>query len=108
MVAMYTLMLWADMPIDVIIWIFGGLVASLMVVSSIVLAGVFPWVVQSFQVVPNERTLEAPFIKRNLDATKKAYGLDKIEMVEYKAKTDTDVTALRADGPIPPAHGLPA
>jgi hypothetical protein len=32
MVAMYTLMLWADMPIDVIIWIFGGLVASLMVV----------------------------------------------------------------------------
>jgi uncharacterized membrane protein (UPF0182 family) len=70
---------------------------SLMVVSSIVLAGVFPWVVQSFQVVPNERTLEAPYIQRNLDATKKAYGLDKIEMVEYKAKTDTDATALRAD-----------
>ncbi|MFM1973042.1 MAG: hypothetical protein RLZZ345_126 [Actinomycetota bacterium] len=70
---------------------------GLMVVSSIVLAGVFPWVVQSFQVVPNERTLEAPYIQRNLDATKKAYGLDKIEMVEYKAKTDTDATALRAD-----------
>ena len=70
---------------------------SLMVVSSIVLAGVFPWVVQSFQVVPNERTLEAPYIQRNLDATKKAYGLDKIEMVEYKAKTDTDASALRAD-----------
>ena len=70
---------------------------SLMVVSSIVLAGVFPWVVQSFQVVPNERTLEALYIQRNLDATKKAYGLDKIEMVEYKAKTDTDASALRAD-----------
>lgn len=70
---------------------------SLMVVSSIVLAGVFPWVVQSFQVVPNERTLEAPYIKRNLEATKKAYGLDKIEMVEYKAKTDTDASALRDD-----------
>jgi hypothetical protein len=32
MVAVYTLLLWADMSIDVIIWIFGGLVASLMVV----------------------------------------------------------------------------
>ncbi len=70
---------------------------SLMVVSSIVLAGVFPWVVQTFQVVPNERTLEAEYIKRNIDATNKAYGLDKIQKVEYQAKTDTDVTALRAD-----------
>jgi sensor c-di-GMP phosphodiesterase-like protein len=32
MVAVYTLLLWADMSIDVIIWIFGGLVASIMVV----------------------------------------------------------------------------
>jgi uncharacterized membrane protein (UPF0182 family) len=70
---------------------------SLMVVSSIVLAGVFPWVVQTFQVVPNERTLEAEYIKRNIDATNKAYGLDTIQKVEYKAKTDTDATALRAD-----------
>jgi MFS transporter, LPLT family, lysophospholipid transporter len=32
MVAVYTLLLWADMSIDVIIWIFGGLVASIMVI----------------------------------------------------------------------------
>ena len=32
MVAVYTLFLWANMSIDVIIWLFGGLVASLMVV----------------------------------------------------------------------------
>lgn len=70
---------------------------ALMVVSSIVLAGVFPWVVQTFQVVPNERTLEAAYIKRNIEATQKAYGLDKIEMVDYQAKTDTDASALRAD-----------
>ena len=70
---------------------------ALMVVSSIVLAGVFPWVVQTFQVVPNERTLEAQYIKRNIEATQKAYGLDKIEMVDYQATTDTDASALRAD-----------
>jgi hypothetical protein len=32
MVAVYTLFLWANMSIDVIIWIFGGIVASLMIV----------------------------------------------------------------------------
>lgn len=70
---------------------------GLMVVSSIVLAGIFPWVVQTFQVVPNERTLEAEFIKRNIDATRIAYGLGDINMVDYQAKTTTDATALRAD-----------
>jgi len=70
---------------------------GLMVVSSIILAGVFPWVVQTFQVVPNERTLEAEFIKRNIDATRIAYGLDGIDDVEYQAKTDAQAGALRAD-----------
>ncbi len=70
---------------------------ALMVVSSIVLAGVYPWVVQTFQVVPNERTLESEFIKRNIDATRIAYGLGNIDMVDYQAKTTTDATALRAD-----------
>jgi hypothetical protein len=32
MVAVYTLFLWANMSIDVIIWIFGGLVATIMVI----------------------------------------------------------------------------
>jgi hypothetical protein len=70
---------------------------GLMVVSSIVLAGVFPWVVQTFQVVPNERTLEAEYIKRNIDATRVAYGLDGIDEVDYQAKTTAEAGALRAD-----------
>ena len=70
---------------------------GLMVISSIILAGVFPWVVQTFQVVPNERTLEAEFIKRNIEATRIAYGLDGIDDVDYQAKTTAEAGALRAD-----------
>ena len=70
---------------------------GLMVVSSIILAGVFPWVVQTFQVVPNERTLEAEFIKRNIDATRAAYGLDGIQESEYQATTTAVAGALRSD-----------
>ncbi|MEY4434684.1 MAG: hypothetical protein RIR16_724 [Actinomycetota bacterium] len=70
---------------------------ALMVISSMVLGGLYPWIVQTFQVVPNERTLEAPFIKRNIDATRTAYGLDDVEVVAYDAKTDAQAGALRKD-----------
>ena len=70
---------------------------GLMVVSSLILGGLFPWAVQTFQVVPNERTLEAPYIDRNLEATRAAYGIDEILKVEYNAKTDATPGALRED-----------
>jgi uncharacterized protein len=70
---------------------------SLMVVSSLVLGGLYPWIVQTFQVVPNERTLEAEYINRNIEATRIAYGLDKVETVDYKATTDATSGALRKD-----------
>lgn len=70
---------------------------ALMVVSSLVLGGLYPWIVQTFQVVPNERTLEAEYIKRNIAATRTAYGLDKVESTEYKATTDATAGALRKD-----------
>ncbi len=70
---------------------------GLMVVSSLVLGGLFPWAVQTFQVVPNERTLEAPFIDLNIKATRAAYGIDSVEKVNYNARTDATPGALRAD-----------
>jgi len=70
---------------------------ALMVVSSLLLGGLYPWIVQTFQVVPNERTLEAEYIKRNITATRTAYGLDKVESVEYQATTDATAGALRKD-----------
>ena len=70
---------------------------GLMVVSSLILGGLFPWAVQTFQVVPNERTLEAPYITRNLEATRAAYGIDEILKVEYNATTDATPGALRED-----------
>ena len=68
-----------------------------MVVSSLILGGLFPWAVQTFQVVPNERTLESPYIDRNLSATRAAYGIDDVLKVEYNATTDATPGALRED-----------
>ena len=70
---------------------------GLMVVSSIILGGIYPWGVQQFQVVPNERTLESEYIKRNLEATTFAYGLDNVEKIDYNAKTTATQADLRKD-----------
>ena len=78
-------------------WRLPVVATGLMVVSSLILGGLFPWVVQTFQVVPNERVLESPYIQRNLDATSKAFGIDAVERVEYNAVVDAEPGALRED-----------
>jgi uncharacterized membrane protein (UPF0182 family) len=78
-------------------WRLPVIATGLMVVSSLILGGLFPWAVQTFQVVPNERTLEAPYIDRNLSATRAAYGIDDVLKVEYNATTDATPGALRED-----------
>ena len=78
-------------------WRLPVIATGLMVVSSLILGGLFPWAVQTFQVVPNERTLESPYIDRNLSATRAAYGIDEVLKVEYNATTDATPGALRED-----------
>jgi uncharacterized protein len=78
-------------------WRLPVIATGLMVVSSLVLGGLFPWAVQTFQVIPNERVLESPYIQRNLEATSKAYGIDNVERVEYNAVTDATPGAIRED-----------
>lgn len=78
-------------------WRFAILATALMVVSSLVLGNLYPWLVQTFQVVPNERTLEGPYLQRNIDSTRVAFGLDKVEVVDYDAKVVAEPGALRQD-----------
>ena len=78
-------------------WRLPVMATALMVVTSLLLGGLYPWIVQTFQVVPNERSLESEFIKRNIEATRAAYGLNNVESVAYNAKTTASEGALRAD-----------
>lgn len=78
-------------------WRISIIATALMVVSSLVLGGLYPWIVQTFQVVPNERTLESPYLQNNIEATRAAYGLDGVEVIEYDAKVVAEKGALRTD-----------
>nr|WP_296666116.1 UPF0182 family protein [Demequina sp.] len=70
---------------------------GLMVLSAIAIGSIYPSIVQRFQVSPNEQEFEAPFIQRNIDATRFAYGLDGIETTPYRATTEAEADALRTD-----------
>ncbi|MFF4184929.1 UPF0182 family protein [Streptomyces sp. NPDC001691] len=71
---------------------------GLMVLSAILIGGLYPAIVQKFQVQPNEQAKEAPYIQKNIDATRKAYGIDNADVTDYKGTTDVkDAPKLRAD-----------
>lgn len=70
---------------------------ALLIVSSLIIGSLYPWVVQRFQVDPSAKTLEAPFIEMAIDSTREAYGVSDIELIPFEAKTDAEPGALRAD-----------
>ncbi|MEU6775414.1 UPF0182 family protein [Streptomyces sp. NPDC046759] len=71
---------------------------GLMVLSAILIGGLYPAIVQKFQVEPNEQAKEAPYVQKNLKATREAYGIDDTKVTEYAGKsTATDKSKLRGD-----------
>jgi uncharacterized membrane protein (UPF0182 family) len=78
-------------------WLLPGLGLGLLVLSAVLLGGLFPFAVQQFQVRPSEPDKEAPYIEKNIVATRDAYGVDGVEVSEYDART-TLTTAQLAEG----------
>ena len=71
---------------------------GLMVLSAILIGGLYPAIVQKFQVQPNEQAKEAPYIQKNIDATREAYGIDNAQVTDYKGTTDATANPkLRSD-----------
>ncbi|MFI9390685.1 UPF0182 family protein [Streptomyces bauhiniae] len=69
---------------------------GLMVLSAVLIGGLYPAIVQKFQVQPNEQAKEAPYVQKNLKATREAYGIDHTQVSEYSGKAATeDKTKLR-------------
>jgi len=69
---------------------------GLLALSSILVSGVWPAIMQSFQVNPSEPDREAPYIARNIDSTREAYALTGVEKVPYDAQTSLSAEELLA------------
>ncbi|MFF0272572.1 UPF0182 family membrane protein [Streptomyces sp. NPDC004330] len=71
---------------------------GLMVLSAVLIGGLYPAIVQKFQVQPNEQAKEAEYIKKNIDATRKAYAIDETKLENYSGKSTVKAKdQLRSD-----------
>nr|WP_165986742.1 UPF0182 family protein [Streptomyces sp. YIM 98790] len=65
---------------------------GLMVLSAVLIGGVYPAIVQQFQVKPNEQAKETPYIQKHLDATKQAYGIADVQQEPFGREQAGQVT----------------
>ncbi|MGW5153774.1 UPF0182 family protein, partial [Rhodococcus koreensis] len=57
----------------------------LLVLSAIVVGGIYPALIEQFSVRPNAADRESPYIERNIAATRQAYGIgpDRVDYLDY-------------------------
>ena len=78
-------------------WVLPAAGTALLVISSVLIAGLYPAAIQTFQVKPSESSKEAIFIQRNIDATRAAYGLENVTVSDYQATLTTSAGQLTKD-----------
>ena len=78
-------------------WLLPAAGTALLVISSVLIAGIYPAAIQQFQVKPSESSKEAPFIQRNIDATRDAFGLSAVEVKDFQATLNASAGQLSKD-----------
>jgi uncharacterized protein len=77
-------------------WLLPAVSFGLLVFSAVIIGGVYPLIVQNFQVKPSEADKEAPYIQRNINETRYAYNLTdaNVKVSPYAATTTISASAL--------------
>ena len=78
-------------------WRFPLAATALLIVASLVVGVGYPWVVDTFQVRPNQNSLQAEYYQRNIDGTKAAYDIADLETTPFEAALDVEAGQLRED-----------
>ncbi len=73
----------------------GGI--AILIIASILLGGILPEIIQKAIVLPNESIKERPYLQNNIEATRLAYGLDKIKVEEFPAKEALSVEEIEGN-----------
>ncbi|MGE5137148.1 MAG: UPF0182 family protein [Gemmatimonadota bacterium] len=60
-----------------------GVGLGLLVLSAILIGGVYPAVIQQFVVGPNALAKESPYLTREIHATRQAYGISRVRVQNY-------------------------
>ena len=62
----------------------------LLVVTAVVVGGIYPALIQSLKVNPSQKSLESKYIERNISATRAAFGLDRVKRIQNPTPAETE------------------
>jgi uncharacterized membrane protein (UPF0182 family) len=78
-------------------WVLPSIAILVWGVVAVAAGGIYPRVVQTFQVKPAENAKERPYIKRNIEATRAALNLGEVDTESFQYDTDLKGSDLEAD-----------
>ncbi len=78
-------------------WLVPGAGIAVALVTALITQMIVPGLLQNLRVNPSEPVMEKPYIEKQIEATRFAYGVEDTEIVDYQAKTDVSAGQLRAD-----------
>ncbi len=79
------------------VWSLPIIAVGLLLLVSILLGTAYPAFIQQFRVSPNEQQYELPYIERNIAATRRAFALDRIRLVERPFESRVTADAIEAN-----------
>ncbi|MCJ7779994.1 MAG: UPF0182 family protein, partial [Acidimicrobiia bacterium] len=80
-------------------WTLPLVAVGLWLVTSIVVGGVYPALVQRLTVQPDEVNKEAPYVAYNIEFTREAYGLADVELDPFASSPDLSAEELAMNEP---------
>ena len=80
-------------------WTLPLVAAGIWLVTSIVVGGIYPALVQRLQVQPDEVAKESPYVAHNIAFTRTAYGLGDVEIAPFRASPDLTADDIAANDP---------
>src|SRR5713226_7845547 len=76
------------------LWVLGGAIV-LWAAASILIAGVYPGLIENFIVKPDQLNKERPYLERNIAATRAAYRLDNVDETLFNVSDTPSATEAR-------------
>jgi uncharacterized protein len=80
-------------------WSLPAVAVGLWAFVALVIGVLYPTFLQALKVSPNQESLEAPYIQRNIDATRAAFGLDNVKYHAFAGSTSISEAQIKQDMP---------
>ncbi len=78
-------------------WVLPVIAVGLWAFISLVVGTIYPAAIQNFKVTPNEYANEAPYINRNINATRDAFDLASVDVEDFDFTPDLDANVVSSN-----------